>query len=116
VKRDEIWEIEFPLPARENAEPYGHGLVVIVSSDAYNRSAIQTVLVAVVTTNLKLARAPGNVLVLANDTNGLHQDSVVNVSQILVVDKSRLLTQRGALNDTEHELLEYGLRNVFGLR
>jgi mRNA interferase MazF len=71
VKRGEIWNIQFPLPERENSEPDGHGCVVIVSSDAFNQSAIRTVIVAVVTSNLKLARAPGNLIVLADDVSGL---------------------------------------------
>lgn len=115
MKRGEIWDVEYPLAARENAEPYGHGPVVIVSSDAFNRSAIRTVLVAVITSNLKLERAPGNVPVPADDTTGLREDSVVNVSQVLVVDKSRLRGRRGQLDETGVELLNLGLRQVFSL-
>lgn len=115
MRRGEIWDVEYPLAARENAEPYGHGPVVIVSSDAFNRSAIRTVLVAVITSNLKLERAPGNVLVPADDTTGLREASVVNVSQVLVVDKSRLRRKRGQLDEASVELLNLGLRQVFYL-
>ena len=111
----EIWDAQFPLPHPEGSEPYGHGPVLIVSSDAYNRSAIRTVIVAVITGNLKLERAPGNFLVPADGTSGLRQDSVVNVSQVLVVNKSRLVQNRGRLDDTGLELLKMGLRQMFDL-
>ena len=115
MKRGEIWEIEFPLVARENSEPYGHGLVVIVSSDAFNQSAIQTVMVAVLTSNLKLAQAPGNVLIVKEDIPELLTDSVINVSQVLVVDKSRLRKFRAVLDFFSLELLNLGLKRVFDL-
>lgn len=100
---------------RKNSEPYGHGPVVIVSSDAFNASAIRTVMVAVVTSNLRLARAPGNLTVEADEQSGLREVSVVNVSQVLVVDKARLIRRRGALQTAEVELLNIGLRRVFAL-
>jgi mRNA interferase MazF len=115
LKRGEIWDVRFPLSSRENSEPYGHGLVVIVSSDAFNNSAIQTILIAVLTSNLKLARAPGNVLILADEQNGIRNDSVINVSQVLVVDKERLVSNRGRLDTTSLELLNDGLKRVFAL-
>lgn len=115
MKRGEIWDIEFPLVARENAEPYGHGPVIIVSSEHFNASRIQTVLVAVMTSNTRLAAAPGNVLLLADNENGLRNDSVINVSQVLVIDKTRLKTLRGTLDETSLELLDLGLKLVLGL-
>ena len=115
MKRGEIWEIEFPLVTRENSEPFGHGLVVIVSSDAFNQSAIRTIMVAVLTSNIKLARAPGNVLVVQEDIPELLMDSVINVSQVLVVDKSRLCKFRTVLDFFSLELLNLGLKRVFDL-
>ena len=115
MKRGEIWEIEFPLVTRENSEPFGHGLVVIVSSDAFNQSAIRTIMVAVLTSNIKLARAPGNVLVVQEDIPELLMDSVINVSQVLVVDKSRLCKFRAVLDFFSLELLNLGLKRVFDL-
>jgi mRNA interferase MazF len=115
LKRGEVWDIHFPLVRVQGSEPYGHGPVVIVSSDAFNRSGIQTVIVAVLTTNLKLERAPGNFLVLADEVSGLTFDSVVNVSQILVVNKSRLLERRGLLDAGGLEQLSSGLRQMFDL-
>jgi mRNA interferase MazF len=128
VKRGEIWEIEFPLTTRENSEPiltqnthltgrvaYGHGLAVIVSSDAFNQSAIRTVMIAVLTSNIKLARAPGNVLLLKEEIPQLATDSVINISQVLVVDKTRLLEFRAVLDFFSLELLNLGLKRVFDL-
>ena len=115
MKRGEIWDVTFPLERVQGSEPYGHGPVVVVSSDAFNRSAIQTVIVAVVTSNLKLERAPGNFWVVADETSGLEQDSVVNVSQVLVVNKVRLLERRGQLDEVGSAQLSLGLRRVFDL-
>ena len=115
MKRGEIWDIQYPLSERSGSEPYGQGPIVIVSSSAFNQSAIQTVMVAVITSNLKLARAPGNILVPASNITGLRIDSVINVSQILVVNKTRLVVRRGQLDDISLELLDLGLRKVFDL-
>jgi mRNA interferase MazF len=116
LKRGEIWTIHYPLEDCDGSEPYGQGPVVIVSSDAFNDSAIRTVLIAVITSNLKLARAPGNVLVLADEDNGLREDGVINVSQVLVVHKTRLESCSGRLDEVSLELLEAGLKKVFALR
>lgn len=115
MKRGEVWHIDDPSPARDGSEPYGHGPVVIVSSDAFNNSAIRTIMVASITSNLKLAGAPGNLLVFADVENGLTGDSVINVSQILVINKDRLNTKYGQLDTISLELLNSGLRKVFAL-
>jgi mRNA interferase MazF len=120
LQRGEIWDAQFPLEDVQGSEPYGHGTVsikpvVIVSSDAFNRSTIRTVIVTVITSNLKLERAPGNFLVLADDTSGLQRDSVVNVSQVLVVNKTRLIKPRGKLDELGFEMLGLGLRQMFDL-
>ena len=115
MKRGEIWDIQYPLTERSGSEPYDQGPIVIVSSSAFNQSAIQTVMVAVITSNLKLARAPGNILVAASNITGLRIDSVINLSQILVVNKTRLVVRRGQLDDISLELLDLGLRKVFDL-
>jgi mRNA interferase MazF len=60
---------------------------LIVQADGFNRSRIQTVIVATITSNLHLADAPGNVMLSARVT-GLPRDSVLNVSQILTLDRS----------------------------
>jgi mRNA-degrading endonuclease toxin of MazEF toxin-antitoxin module len=63
--------------------------VLVVQADSFNRSRIQTVIIAVITSNTELADAPGNVLLPANST-GLPRDSVVNISQVLTLDRGFL--------------------------
>jgi mRNA interferase MazF len=73
--------------------------MLIVQADSFNRSAIKTVLCAAITTNMKLGQAPGNVQV-APRTSGLPKPSVVNVSQIVTVDRT-LMTERIKLLDPD---------------
>ena len=85
--RGEIWWAELPKPRR--SEPGYRRPLLIVQSDDFNRSRISTVIVAVITSNLRLALAPGNVA-LSKKASGLPKKSVVNVSQIITIDKSLL--------------------------
>jgi mRNA interferase MazF len=90
MRRGEIWWASL-------ADPVGSGPgyrrpVLIIQSDDFNDSAIRTTICAVVTSNVRLAEAPGNVR-LTRKASGLNRDSVVNVSQLVTVDK-RLLTAR----------------------
>jgi mRNA interferase MazF len=88
--------------------------VLVIQSDPFNESRINTVIVAVVTSILQLAHAPGNVL-LARRQSRLPRDSVINVSQILTIDKA-FLTERVSLLRTEiMSRVEVGLKLVLGL-
>jgi mRNA interferase MazF len=69
---------------------------VVIQNNAFNRSRINTVIVCALTTNLALAEAPGNVLLRRGEAN-LPTDSVVNVTQILTVDKRRFGERIGQL-------------------
>lgn len=109
VKRGEIWWAELPEP--RGSEPGFRRPVLIVQSDAFNASPIQTLLVAVVTSNLKLAEAPGNVKLTAG-SSGLPRDSVVNVSQIFTFDRRFLREFAGELNARSRRLVDEGLRLV----
>jgi mRNA interferase MazF len=86
----------------------------VVQSDAFNKSRIQTVIVAVITSNVFLARAPGNV-VLPRRQSGLPKDSVVNVSQLITLDKSYLTERVGRLRSSQMQVLEDGLRLVLSV-
>lgn len=112
MQRGEIWWADLPTPVA--SEPGYRRPVLVIQSDDFNRSRIRTVIVAVMTSNLRLAEAPGNVLVRADET-GLPQDSVVNVSQIITVDKSFLIEQVSQVSDHVMLLVEEGLRVVLGL-
>jgi mRNA-degrading endonuclease toxin of MazEF toxin-antitoxin module len=70
--------------------------VLVVQADSFNRSRIQTAIAAVITSNLELADVPGNVLAPARSA-GLPRDSVVNVSQLLTLDRSFLTERAGTL-------------------
>ncbi|MBD2198922.1 MULTISPECIES: type II toxin-antitoxin system PemK/MazF family toxin [Calothrix] len=112
MQRGEIWWAE--LPTSVASEPGYRRPVLIVQSNDFNRSRIRTVIVVALTTNLRLADAPGNVLVTTDET-GLPQDSVVNVSQIITLDKSFLTEQVSQVSDRVMFLVEDGLRMVLAL-
>lgn len=94
VRQGEIYWLDFGRPAA--SEPgYKHPCVV-VQGNAVNRSAISTTIVCSLTTNLELGRAPGNVS-LAKGEGGLNKASVVNVSQVMTVNKVDLRRKIGQL-------------------
>jgi len=87
---------------------------VVVQSDAFNRSHIQTVIAATITSNTRLAAAPGNVLLPRGDSC-LRKDSVVNVSQLLTLDRSFLSERVGRLSEKHLSAVDEGLRIVLGI-
>ena len=87
--------------------------VVVVQSDALNRSAIATVVCVPLTSNLKWADAPGNVL-LKNRATGLPKDSVANVSQIVTLDRTTLTERTAKLSAAKLESLLSGIDVVLG--
>ena len=80
----------------------------MVSSDRFNRSRISTVIAVAITSNLHLADAPGNVE-LAAEESGLDRDSVVNVSQIVTIDKSALSDRAGQVEPAMMRRIDAGL-------
>jgi mRNA interferase MazF len=88
--------------------------VLVVQSDDFNRSRIATVIALVITSNVKLAEAPGNVF-LPRKLTGLPQDSIANVSQVITLDKNLLTERVGALTPKLLEKVEAGLRLVLVL-
>ena len=112
MKRGEVWWASLPAPA--GSGPGFRRPVVVVQSNPFNQSRIATVVVAIVTSNLALADAPGNVRVGKSDS-GLPKPSVVNVSQLVTLDRE-LLTERirGLPADTIRRIDE-GLRLALGL-
>ena len=98
IRQGDVYWIEFEEP--EGSEPgYKHPHVV-VQNNLFNHSRINTVLVCPLTSNLKRAHSPGNVLLNKREAN-LPKSSVVNVSQIFTVDKSQLGDYIGTLS-SEH--------------
>ena len=88
--------------------------MLVVQANEFNSSRIHTVIVAVITSNLRLAVAPGNALCQTR-TTGLSRDSVVNVSQLITVDKSLLTERVGMLPARTLRQVEAGLRLVLSL-
>lgn len=87
---------------------------LVVSSDRFNRSRMSTVIVAAITSNLRLAEAPGNVE-LRTRAASLPKPSVVNVSQLLVVDRTMLEQRIGSLDPPHVRAVDAGLRLVLRL-
>lgn len=81
----------------------------MVSANSFNRSRIKTVTVVAITSNLRLAAAPGNVA-LAPGSAGLERDSVVNVSQVVTLDKDDLSKRAGSIDGLKMEQVDAGLR------
>ena len=112
ISRGDIWWADLREPRA--SEPGWPRPVLIVQSDDFNQSAIKTVLAVVLTTNLRLAEAPGNTLLPASKT-GLRKDSVANVSQIITSDKVFLRDRVRKLESTLMDQVDEGLRLVLGL-
>jgi len=87
--------------------------VVVVQGDSFNASRIATTVVVPLTSNLRLAAAPGNVLLAASRT-GLPKDSVANVSQIVTIDQSLLEERSGRLTDSDLHLVLAGIDLMLG--
>jgi len=112
VKRGEVWWAALPEPTGS-----GPGLrrpVLILQSNPFNDSRISTVIVAVITSNLALAEAPGNVRLVRSDS-GLSKASVVNVSQVLTLDRTLLSSRVKTLPGNAMQQVSEGLRQVLGL-
>lgn len=112
IRRGDIHWSTLATPG--GSEPGYRRPVLVVSSDAFNRSRINTIVVVTISSNLELAQAPGNVL-LSSDETGLPKDSVANVSQIITLDKSQLEEQVGSLDHAHLERIEAGLSLVLEL-
>lgn len=95
ISQGDIYWIELEEPA--GSEPGYRHPHVVVQNNLFNRSRIRTVLVCPLTSNLRRAAAPGNVLLEAKESN-LPKQSVVNVSQLFTVDKAQLDEYVGTLS------------------
>ncbi len=112
-KKGEIWWVDLDEPS--GSEPGYKRPVVIVQSDNFNKSKIQTVIVAVITSNLNLAKAPGNIKLGATKNIGLKKESIINVSQVITLDKSYLIEKTGKLSTSQRQDLNEGLKLVLDI-
>ncbi len=112
MQRGDIWWASLRPPA--GSEPGHRRPVLIVQSDHFNKSRINTVVVSILTSNLRLQAAPGNVLLKKRITR-LARDSVVNVSQVVTLDKSFLAQRISTLPPDRMIEVDEGLRLVLNL-
>jgi mRNA interferase MazF len=112
LERGEIWWANLPEPP--GSGPGYRRPVVIIQAAAFNRSRIATVIGAIVTSNLRLKDAPGNVH-LPRGTGGLPRESVVNLSQLITFDKDFAMGRVGRLPPDKQSELDAGLRLVLAL-
>ncbi len=110
VRQGQVYWLDFG-PAVGSAPAERHPCV-IVHNDIFNRSAIQTSIVCLITSNLSRAKAPGNVLLKKGEAN-LPKASVLNVSQILTVDKAELVEYCGKLSGAATGAVRDGLHLLF---
>jgi len=112
VRRGEIWWAELPVP--KGSGPGYRRPVLIVQADSFNRSRISTAVAAVISSNLRLADAPGNVF-LSHRLSGLPKDSVVNISQLVTLDRKYLSDKAGKLSSKHMAAIDDGLRLVLSI-
>ena len=112
IRRGEIWWASLPPPVG-SGPGYLHP-VLVVQTNRFNESGIKTAVAVVMTSNLRLSVAPGNVRCGRSDT-GLPRESVANVSQVVTVDKTLVLRQVGTIPTHLLTQVEDGLRQVLGL-
>ena len=106
MRRGGIWWASLPDP--QGLGPGYRRPVVIIQSDSFNENRINTVIVAIPTSNLNLAAAPGNVII-ERRVSMLSDDSIVNVSQVLTIDRSLLTEVVGKLPDRIMDTIDDGL-------
>lgn len=111
ISQGDIWWAELDAPV--GSGPGYRRPVVVVQGEAFNRSALATVVVVPLTSTVRWADAPGNVLLGARAT-GLDRDSVANVSQIITVDRIVLGERIGTLSRSKLDLVLAGIDVVLG--
>jgi mRNA interferase MazF len=112
VERGEVWWADLDAPA--GSEPGYRRPVLVVQADGFNRSRLQTTIAMVLTSNLRLVDAPGNVLV-PKAASGLPKDSVANVSQVVTLDRDYLTERTGKLPARLLAAIDAGLKLVLDL-
>jgi mRNA interferase MazF len=112
VERGQVWWADLDEP--RGSKPGFRRPPLIVQDDAFNRSRIATVIAVVLTSNLRLLDAPGNVLLPAT-LSGLPKDSVANVSQLITLERDFLTKPAGRIKGQVLKDVENGLRLVLGL-
>jgi mRNA interferase MazF len=113
IKQGDIYWVDLGIP--EGSEPGYKHPHVIIQNNVFNASKINTVAVCALTTNLKRANAPGNILLKKGEGN-LKKDSVVNISQIITADKSDLVEKIGSLSPSKVKQIIDGVKLLIEAR
>lgn len=111
ISQGDVWWADLSPPS--GSGPGFRRPLVVVQGNSLNRSRIATVVCVPLTSNLKWANAPGNVLLSARAT-GLSKESVANVSQIISLDKTLLTNHAGRLSQSKINLVLSGIDVVLG--
>ena len=109
--KGEIWWANLP-DYPYGSEPGKRRPVIVIQNDLFNRSDISTTICAVITSNMKLAQMPGN-LILEKSISGLDKTSVINFSQIATIDRSRLTELISMLPKNVIEKINESIRYIF---
>ena len=112
INRGDVWWADLPEPT--GSSPGYRRPVVIIQSDVFNQTSLNTSIIALVSTNLELEKMRGNVL-LKKHQSGLPKDSVINVTQVFTLDKSLLHEFVETLSERKMEQVDEGLRLVLSL-
>ncbi|MEP7337240.1 MAG: type II toxin-antitoxin system PemK/MazF family toxin [Acidobacteriota bacterium] len=112
MQRGEIWWATLPPPI--GSQPGGRRPVLILQSDFFNRSRINTIVIAAITSNLSHANEPGNVFLPMTDTK-LPRDSVLNISQMTAVNRWFLTEYIGTLPEGLMMKVEEGVKQLLDL-
>lgn len=107
IKQGDIYWIDFGVPG--GSEPGFRHPHVVIQNNLFNTSKINTVVVCALTSNLKWAKSPGNILLKKGEAN-LPKDSVVNISQIETIDKALLIEKIGSLSSSRTKQIIEGLK------
>jgi len=110
IRQGQVYWLDFGSPT--STAPAERHPCVVVQNDIFNRSAIRTSVVCLITSNLGRANAPGNVLLKKGEAN-LPRAGVVNISQILTIDKAELADCAGQLSGTAARAVRDGLHLLF---
>jgi mRNA interferase MazF len=107
IHRGEIWWADLGIP--QGSGPGYRRPVLVLQSDSFNESRIATAVCVALSTNTRLAEAPGNVL-LSKDESELSKDSVINISQIVTIDKDCLMRENMSCPTSTMKEVEEGIR------
>jgi len=112
AQRREIWWADLDEP--RGSEPGFRRPLLVVQADAFNRSRLRTVIGVVLTSNMRVLDAPGNVLLPSRDT-GLAKDSVANVTQLVTLDEDYFTERTGRIPPKLMAHVDAGLKLVLNL-